>query len=119
MLKPKVVIFRTAGTNCDCETQYAFERAGAKVDVMHINTLLANKNSLHDYQILTLPGGFTYGDDVSAGKILANQIKYHLAEEITTFINEKSSSLASVMDFRRWQRLDFCRILICLTRRLR
>ena len=107
MLKPKVVIFRTAGTNCDCETQYAFEKAGAEVDVMHINTLLANKNALHDYQILTLPGGFTYGDDVSAGKILANQIKYHLAEEITTFINEKKLVLGICNGFQALAKAGF------------
>ena len=70
MITPKVLILRTAGTNCDYETQYAFEKAGAKVDVVHINILLTNKKLLTEYQILTLPGGFTYGDDVSAGKIL-------------------------------------------------
>jgi len=89
MTTPKVLILRTAGTNCNYETQYAFEKAGAKVDTVHINTLLANKKLLEDYQILALPGGFTYGDDVSAGKILANQIKYSLEAEITTFIQEK------------------------------
>ena len=100
MTTPKVLILRTAGTNCDYETRYAFEKAGAKVDVVHINILLANKKLLEDYQILTLPGGFTYGDDVSAGKILANQIKYNLEEDIKTFIHEKNLFSASVTDFK-------------------
>ncbi len=89
MTVPKVLILRTAGTNCDNETRYALEKAGVSVDIVHINTLLANKRLLKDYQILALPGGFTYGDDVSAGKILANQIKYNLEDEIKNFINEK------------------------------
>lgn len=100
MITPKVLILRTAGTNCDYETRYAFEKAGAKVDVVHMNTLLANRKLVHDYHILTLPGGFTYGDDVSAGKILANQIKYHLAEDIKTFIHEKKLILGICNGFQ-------------------
>lgn len=89
MTKPKIIIIRTAGTNCNQETGYAFERAGAQVDVVHINLLLANKKMLNDYHVLALPGGFSYGDDISAGKILANQIKYHLLDNVKTFIREK------------------------------
>ena len=100
MTTPKVLILRTAGTNCDYETRYAFEKAGAKVNAVHINILLANKKLLEDYQILTLPGGFTYGDDVSAGKILANQIKYNLEEDITTFIREKKLILGICNGFQ-------------------
>lgn len=100
MTIPKVLILRTAGTNCDYETQYAFEKAGAKVDVVHINILLTNKKLLKDYQILALPGGFTYGDDISAGKILANQIKYNLEEDIKTFIDEKKLILGVCNGFQ-------------------
>ena len=100
MTIPKVLILRTAGTNCDYETRYAFEKAGAKVDAVHINILLANKKLLEDYQILTLPGGFTYGDDVSAGKILANQIKYNLEEDIKTFIQQKKLILGICNGFQ-------------------
>lgn len=100
MLYPRVLILRTAGTNCDYETKYAFEKAGAKVDVVHINLLLSNKAMLKEYQILTLPGGFTYGDDISAGKILANQIKFHLEEEIDTFIQEKKLILGICNGFQ-------------------
>lgn len=100
MITPKVLILRTAGTNCDYETRYAFEKAGAKVDAVHINVLLANKKLLEDYQILALPGGFTYGDDVSAGKILANQIKYNLEEDIKAFIQKKKLILGICNGFQ-------------------
>ncbi|MCF6150559.1 MAG: phosphoribosylformylglycinamidine synthase I [Candidatus Kuenenia sp.] len=100
MISPKVLILRTAGTNCDNETKYAFEKAGAKVDVVHINALLSKKNLLENYQLLALPGGFTYGDDVAAGKILANQIKYNLEEEIKTFIDKKKLILGICNGFQ-------------------
>lgn len=67
------------------ETAYAFERAGGKAERWHINRLLDDPTLLTDYQILCLPGGFSYGDDVAAGRILANQIQHHLAEHLEGF----------------------------------
>ena len=81
----KVLVLRAAGSNCDLETKHAFDKAGARSDLVHINRLLDREVSLADYQILAIPGGFTYGDDISAGKILANQLKYKLAEQLTEF----------------------------------
>jgi phosphoribosylformylglycinamidine synthase subunit PurQ / glutaminase len=88
MPKPKVCVLRTAGTNCDEETALAFVRAGAEAELVHINRLIAGKSSLADYQILALPGGFTYGDDIAAGKILANELRHKLIDEIKIFIQE-------------------------------
>ena len=88
-LKPKVVIIRTAGTNCDYETRYALEKAGASVDLIHINQLVKEKGLLDLYQMAVLPGGFTYGDDIAAGKVLANQLRYHLLEELLRFVDEE------------------------------
>jgi len=87
-LKPKAIILRTAGTNCDYETKYALEKAGAFVDLIHINQLLKEKGLLSLYQILVLPGGFTYGDDIAAGKVLANQLKHHLLDELMQFVDD-------------------------------
>lgn len=86
--KPKAIILRTAGTNCDYETKYALEKAGAFVDLIHINQLLKEKNLLSLYQILVLPGGFTYGDDIAAGKVLANQLRHHLLDELMQFVDD-------------------------------
>jgi len=85
-MKIKVLIIRTAGTNCDLETAYAFELTGAKSERVYIDAV-KSKNLL-DYKILVLPGGFTYGDDISAGKILANEIKYKLKYAILKFIEK-------------------------------
>lgn len=85
-MKPKVLIIRTAGTNCDVETAYAFELAGAIAQRIYIDEV-KDKNIL-DYQIIALPGGFTYGDDIAAGKILSNEIKYKLRDKIMRFIEK-------------------------------
>lgn len=88
-LKPKAVILRTAGTNCDYETKYAFEKAGASVDLVHVNQLIKQKGLLGLYQILVLPGGFTYGDDIAAGKVLANQLRHNLLDEFIRFVDDE------------------------------
>jgi phosphoribosylformylglycinamidine synthase I len=85
-VKPKVLILRAAGTNCDVETAYAFELAGAESVSVYIDIL--EKRSLDDFQIIALCGGFTYGDDISAGKILANEIKYKYRDKFLNFINK-------------------------------
>jgi phosphoribosylformylglycinamidine synthase len=88
MNRVKVIVIRAAGSNCDGETVHAFERCGAQTELVHINALLRQEKDLHEYQILAIPGGFTYGDDISAGKILANELKYLLTEELVKFIGE-------------------------------
>ena len=85
----KVIVIRTAGTNCDTETAYAFQSFGAKADLVHINYLLDGSCKLHDYHILAVPGGFTYGDDIESGRILANELKEKLGGEIKKFIADK------------------------------
>src|ERR1051325_590599 len=86
VMKPQTLILRTAGTNCDAEAAHAFELAGATSVFLHVNRLLERPQLLHDYQILAIPGGFSYGDDIAAGRIFANQIRHHLAEEFARFI---------------------------------
>ena len=75
MIKPKVCVLRTAGTNCDKETAFAFVKAGAGAELVHINSLVDSKKKLSEFHILALPGGFSYGDDIASGKIFANELK--------------------------------------------
>ncbi len=88
MKKPKVLVLRTAGTNCDNETAFAFSLAGAETELVHINELVRRRKKLDDYHILALPGGFTYGDDIASGKILANELKFKLEESLARFVKE-------------------------------
>jgi phosphoribosylformylglycinamidine synthase len=86
MAKPKALVLRAAGTNCDRETKYALEQAGFRAERVHVFRLMEQPARLRDYQFLVIPGGFSYGDDVSAGKILANQMLHRLSGELNEFL---------------------------------
>lgn len=86
MAKPRALVLRTAGTNCDMETKHAFEIAGAATELAHINRLSASDKPLANTQILALPGGFTYGDDIAAGKILAVELMNSMREHLLEFV---------------------------------
>src|SRR5947207_11980547 len=85
-MKPRTLVLRAAGSNCDGETAHAFELAGSSSELVHINRLLAEPSLLDAYQILAVPGGFSYGDDIAAGRILANQIVNHLGDALQRFV---------------------------------
>lgn len=76
------------GINCDNETKRAFELAGATAERVHLNELIGGEASLADYHILAIPGGFSFGDDLGAGKIMATKIKYTLATKFADFISQ-------------------------------
>jgi len=84
----KALVLRAAGINCDMETAHALELAGAQACRMHINRLIKDPSLLEQFQIVVFPGGFSYGDDVAAGRILANQVIYHLADMLKDFISD-------------------------------
>lgn len=88
-MKPKVIIVRGPGTNCDMETAHAFKEEGAQSEIVHINVLKKDPRMLETYSILAIPGGFTYGDDISAGKILANEMALFLKEALKDFVRRK------------------------------
>jgi len=84
----KVIVIRTAGTNCNEETAFAFKSMGALVEQVHINSLISGDKKLKDFHILALPGGFSYGDDIASGRILANELRLKLTQELKQFIQE-------------------------------
>lgn len=86
MTQVNAIVLRAAGINCDVETQHALELSGAKAERIHVNKVIENPELLEQFQILVIPGGFSYGDDVAAGKILANQMIHHLSERLNKFI---------------------------------
>jgi len=85
MAQPRVLVLRAPGTNCDVETAFAFDQAGAKAEPVHVNQLRENPSLMKDYQILCIPGGFSYGDDIAAGRILAGQMNHDLGEMMKEF----------------------------------
>ena len=90
----KALVLTGFGINCEEETAAAYVMAGAKADIVHFNDVLINGHSIHDYDILHFPGGFSFGDDLSSGKVMANKIRYKklpngktLLDEIKVFIS--------------------------------
>ncbi len=84
----KAIVLRAAGINCDMETEHALQLAGAVAERIHINRIIAEPALLDTAQILVFPGGFSYGDDVAAGKILANQVVHHLSDLLHRFVEQ-------------------------------
>ncbi|MBF0398231.1 MAG: phosphoribosylformylglycinamidine synthase I [Desulfobacterales bacterium] len=88
MSKVKVLVLTGFGLNCDNETAYSFDKAGAKSEKVHINSLISGDVNLSDFQILVFGGGFSWGDDHGAGVIQAVRLKTHIGEEIISFIEK-------------------------------
>ena len=100
MAKVRTLVLRVPGTNCDVETAFAFQQAGAEASLVHINQLIHHEQRLADYQILVIPGGFTYGDDIAAGKVLANELRLKLGEDMERFIESGGLALGICNGFQ-------------------
>lgn len=85
MAQVRVLVLRAPGTNCDVETEYAFELAGASAERIHLNRVLEAPQMLDEFQILCIPGGFSYGDDLGAGRIFATQLRHALGDHLQKF----------------------------------
>lgn len=84
--KVKAAVLNGYGINCDKETRYALALAGAQAEFVHVNNLVFKNDDLRNYSILAIPGGFSYGDDILAGKVLASKLRYSLEEQTQQFI---------------------------------
>jgi phosphoribosylformylglycinamidine synthase len=85
MSRPRVLILRAPGTNCDEETAHAFELAGGTAERWHVNRVLEAPRRLANFQLLCIPGGFSYGDDIAAGRIFGSQMQHYLADALESF----------------------------------
>ncbi|TWT90729.1 Phosphoribosylformylglycinamidine synthase [Pseudobythopirellula maris] len=85
MASPRVLVLRSPGANCDEETAEAFRLAGGVAQPVHVNRLLESPDLLADYQVLCVPGGFSYGDDIAAGRVLGGQLRRRLADACQRF----------------------------------
>jgi phosphoribosylformylglycinamidine synthase subunit PurQ / glutaminase len=85
-MKPKILILHATGSNRDREAAWACELAGGLPEIVHINGLMAGERRLADYHMLILPGGFSYGDDLGAGKLWAVALRHRLAGDLAAFV---------------------------------
>ena len=84
----KTLVLAGFGINCELETKVAFERAGAEATCVHLTDLMENPEAIHDYDILAIPGGFSYGDDVASGKIFANRLRHKVGDALLKFVQD-------------------------------
>ena len=78
--KPRVAVISGFGINCELETMAVFEMAGASADRVHVNRLVSGEVSLEDYQIMAVPGGFSFGDHLGSGRLMGNRLRFGLRE---------------------------------------
>ena len=86
MAKANALVLTGYGLNCDYETAYAFELAGARPERVHINSLISGSVSLKKFQILVFIGGFSWGDDHGAGVIQSVRLKTNVGDQILEFV---------------------------------
>ena len=98
--KPAVCVLRAPGTNCDVETAFAFETAGAAAERLHLFRLLEEPKRLANYQVLCIPGGFSYGDDVGAGVIFSQKLQNRLADALAEFLQRDTLLLGICNGFQ-------------------
>src|SRR3989338_5310774 len=113
MSKPKVCVLKADGINCDEELFYAFEKYGGAPEYVHVNQLRANLKKLKNYRILAIPGGFSYGDDIVSGKILATELISRLKSQIADFVAKKGLVIGICNGFQvlvRTGLLPFCNL---------
>jgi phosphoribosylformylglycinamidine (FGAM) synthase-like amidotransferase family enzyme len=82
----RVCILTGNGINCENETAKAFEASDVKTEIVHINQLINNDKKLKEFDILALPGGFSYGDEIQSGKVMALKIRKYILNDLNEFI---------------------------------
>jgi phosphoribosylformylglycinamidine synthase len=100
MPTPNVCVLRAPGTNCDVETAFAFESAGAKAERVHLFRLLEKPELLDSFQILCVPGGFSYGDDLGAGVVFGSQLRGRLGDAIGRYLRADKLALGICNGFQ-------------------
>lgn len=100
MKNVKVMVIAGEGINCETETSHAFRQAGAEVDIVYVQEWMKNPKLILNYQILAFPGGFSYGDELHSGQILALDLKYSVANELKEFISKKGLILGVCNGFQ-------------------
>jgi len=88
MSNPEVCVLKTDGINCDEEMAHAFRVAGAEPEVVHVNQLRSGERRLDQYAVLAIPGGFSYGDDIASGQVLATELTSYLTDQLQDFVDK-------------------------------
>jgi phosphoribosylformylglycinamidine synthase len=107
MKRPRILVLTGYGINCEHETAYAFNlpTVGGDARLVHVSDLIAQPSQLDDFHILALPGGFSFGDDISAGIVLAIKLRYRLKRPLSKFLHDGKLVLGICNGFQALVRL--------------
>jgi phosphoribosylformylglycinamidine synthase len=105
--KVRVLVISGLGLNCEVETAEAFRLVGADAEMVHLLDLLDGKSGhrLADYRIVTLVGGFAFGDHLGAGFVFANRIRWRLYDQLVELIERGGLALGICNGFQTMVRL--------------
>lgn len=102
--RPRALVLRAPGTNCDRETALALEMAGAEATTIHLDRLVTGSERLDDFALLVLPGGFSFGDHLGAGALWAHTLEA-LATPLDRFVATGRPILGICNGFQALMRL--------------
>ena len=88
MVKARALVLNGYGINCPYETAYAITASGGEAEIRHASEVMDNPAILQNYNLLVLPGGFSFGDDIASAKVLANRLKYRAKDALQKFVDE-------------------------------
>jgi len=100
MTQPKALIVRTSGTNCEDETQRAFRWAGAETELVHFHHLLEHQDELEGFDMIVFPGGFSYGDDIAAGRVWGLAMRTQLKDALRRHVDRGGLALGVCNGFQ-------------------
>ena len=98
----KGIVLTGFGINCDYETQFALKMANCEARRVHVNDFISGRESLDSANILVFPGGFSFGDDIASGKVLANKIKRIWVRKCRSSWKKAGWCWGFAMVFRQW-----------------
>ncbi len=98
--RPRILILYASGTNRDRDAAAACELAGGAPEIVHVNQLRAGERCWSDYQMLVLPGGFSYGDALGAGRLVALDLNVYFADEVRAFVESSKPVLGICNGFQ-------------------
>ncbi len=84
----KALVLYGYGINCEKESRYVIEKSGGQAEILHVNKVLDNPRLLEDYNMLFIPGGFSFGDDIGSGKVFANKMEFKLKDQLLEFVKD-------------------------------
>ena len=86
MNKPRVAVLSGFGINCELETMAVFDMAGATSKRVHVNRIVNGEVTLSDFDIIAVPGGFSFGDHLGSGRLMGNRLRFGLRDQVREFV---------------------------------